>query len=291
MFFTLCVASMLAYSLQGTLMAGLYRRLDSQEAISIRGLCLALIMMSLLPAVPAEAFARLPHYIGGILLAAALASLGAWCNARAFRYLPVGLTIAFISSFNTLLICLWGFLAFGETLNGKQLLIIGAILGCIMGLGISRSAVTLGRVAHPRLGILLCMIYGVFISLAFTLLSYIARELNPLLAAYCWESLIGVVSFLITVVRKTIRRQPILSVTPRDCLKILLFCSPTLVGTGAYMLAVTMGPVSIVAAVNTAVIVVSTVLARVFFKEKAGALQWSLLAGICLLLVALHLAS
>lgn len=291
MFFALCLASMLAYSLQGTLMAGLYRRLDPQEAITVRGLCLALVMLPLLAFVPAEAFARLPQYAAIIVLAAGFAALGAWCNARAFRFLPVGLTIAFMTTFNTLLICLWGFIAFHEKLNWVQGLVIAVILSCVVGLGVSRSRVALGQVAHPHKGLLLCLIYGLCISLAFTLLSYVARKLNPFLAAYCWETLIGIISFGITVVRKSLAHRPVFSISRRDTATILLFCSPTLIGTGAYMLAVTLGPVSIVAAVNTAVIVISTILARIFFKEKAALLQWTLLLLICALLVALHLAS
>jgi len=290
MYFILCITAMLGYSIQGTLMVSLYRQYDSQEALSIRGLCLIISMTPLLLFVPAEAFAQLPNYLGWIALAALLASLGAWPGFLSFRYLPVGIATAFLAAFNSLLIGLYGLFIFDERMTAVQFIIIGFMLLCVVLVGITKSPVHLAQVSRIKLGVFLCILFGLFISAAFIILSYVSRRLNPLLTAYSWEAGIGFISFIILIIRKSIYRKPLITIPPIDWGKIFLFSWPTLIGTGSYMIAVTLGPVGIVAAIGSTSIIISTVMARFLYKESLSRQQWALLLLICLLIAMLKLA-
>lgn len=290
MYFALCLASMLGYATQGTLMAVIYRRMDPQAATAVRGLCLALVMLPLLWVVPREAWSQSPAFLPGIALAGLLASLGVWSMAHAYRFLPIGITNALLSMFNATLVALLGMIVFREFLSWRQVVLIALILACVLLIGFSKSPVPISQVARPSRGILLCLVFSLFVSSALIILSSISRRLNPMLTAYLWESIIGVYACIIVLVRSAIYRRHLWRVLPRDILRILLYSSPTAIGTGAYMLAVTMGPVGIISAVNSTMIVVSTLLARVLFKERISPRQTILLAIACALVALLSLA-
>ena len=290
MYFVLCLSSMLGYATQGTLMAVIYRRMDPQTATAVRGLSLAFVMTPLLLFVPREAWTQIPAFLPGILLAGLLSSLGVWCMAHAYRFLPIGITNALLSMFNATLIALLGMVFFREFLSWRQAVLIALILVCVLMIGLTRSPVPISRVARPSRGILLCLVFSLFISSALIILSSISRRLDPMLTAYLWESIIGVFACVIALVRSAIYRRPVWRIAPREVLRIALYSSPTLIGSGAYMLAVTMGPVGIVSAVNSTMIVVSTLLARVLFKERIGHRQAILLAIAFCLVALLSLA-
>ena len=272
-------------------MAGIYRRVDAQETLAIRGLCLLISMSPILCAVPAEAFAQWPRFFGWILLAALAASLGAWPGFLSFRFLPVGIANSFMTAFNSMMVCIYGFLIFHEQLSKLQILIIGTILVCVFFLGMLRSATRCDQPLNPRKGLLLCCLFGIGISTAYIILSHVSRNLHPILAAYSWEAGIGLISFLIMLIRKISRHKPIFSITWPDIGRTFLFSWPTLLGTAGYMLAVTMGPISIIAAISSTTIVVTTLLARYFYKETLHVQQWAFLAAICVLIGALRLVA
>lgn len=255
----------------------------------MRGLCLIISMSPLLFFVPPEAFAQLPHFLGWILLAALLAALGAWPGFTSFRFLPVGIASSFMASFNSMLVCLYGFLLFKERLSFPQLAVIGGIILLVVLLGMSRSTIHFAQLGQPRKGIALCLLFGLLVSCAFVILSYVSRNLNPLLTAYAWEACIAIFSVIINGIRKSIYRRPLFTITAKDTLRTFLYSWPTLIGTGCYMLAVTLGPISIVAAIGSTTIVTSTLLARLLYREQLRRYQWALLLAICIMLALLRL--
>lgn len=281
---------MLGYSVQGTLMAGIYRRMDTQEALAIRGLSLLISMSPLLLFAHPDSWLIKPVYIGEVALAALLTSLGGWAGMLAFRHLPVGLTTAFNTTFTTLVVIFTDVVC-GVHLMPGQLLVITLILCCIISMGLLRSPSGMPHLTHAGRGMIGCMVFGLCLGSALAFLGHASREVDPMLTAYGWESMIGILSVIILVVRKRRLHRTVFSIKPRNVLQIFLFSAPTAIGSGCYMMALTMGPTSIVAAIVGVTMVMNTLLARLLYKERISRGQWILLSCICMLICTLRLLS
>ena len=70
-------------------------------------------------------------------------------------------------------------------------------------------------------------------------LGVISREVNPFIAAWAWESGIGLLGLVVACCRLPFTQIPTLSL--RQGLHIGMCSSPTLIGTGAYTYATTLG--------------------------------------------------
>ena len=73
----------------------------------------------------------------------------------------------------------------------------------------------------------------------------------------------------------------------RQGLHIGMCSSPTLIGTGAYTYATTLGSLSIAGGVLSAMMVGTAISARIIFKEMLSYAQWLMIAVTCACLVAL----
>ncbi len=294
MFFILALLASLGYALQGVLMASYYRGMDRLSAVTYRGLSLGLSMAPLLLFVPAEAWRAWPGMLPLILVAAVLAALGNWCNATAVSCLPIGIANALCMGSVSLTLASLGFLLLGESLSPPQLLWMGLIVAGVLLLGLSRSRplVTGAGVAN-RLGrgLLFSGLFGLLLGSAFLLVARAARASHPFLVAYSWEFAIGLCALLMVWLRPRVGGAPLQALSGRQFARLLLCAAPTAMGTGLYALAMTLGPVAIAAAIVSSMMVFSTLLSYLLYRERPSRRQVVLMLWICGAVVGLKLVA
>ncbi len=277
------------YSLQSTLMTYYYRRIDTLSAIAYRGLSLCISMSPLLLLAAPEDFESVKSVIPDILVASFASVLGAWCNANAYRYLHVGVATSMSMSFATLVVIAVSSLVFGEIILPVQFVLIVGLLSGVAFLGVKRNIATAPKEHRPLLGALNSMTFGSYLGLAYVLVGAASRESSPFIAAYVWEGAIGVFGFAIAALRSKLGETKLERITIRDFTKILLYSSPTVVGSGCYMYALTLGPMGVAAALTATMIVFSSIFAHFLYGEHLGKPQWAgmLWVGICVALLKL----
>jgi drug/metabolite transporter (DMT)-like permease len=288
LFFLLCIFATLGYALQSTLMASVYRSLDRLSAVSYRGLSLALTMSPLLLFVPAGEFQLLPAILPLIFAASLAAALANWCAANAYSHLPVGIAAALSMTFATLCSVAIGYFFFAEALSEMQIFLIGLLSLSVLGLGATKSVGTLPAEYHVPRGIFNSLLFGIGISIGYSLVGAASRAVHPFLVGYLWESIIGVLAFCMTLFRTP---RGLCSIGVRGFLKVALYSAPTVLGTGCYAYAVSIGPIGIATAVLGSMMVFSTLMSRFLYDERLSYVQWGILLAVCALLAVLRLAS
>ena len=288
MFFTIAILSTIGYSVQSTLMASYYRRMDRLSAVAYRGLSLGITMMPLLLFVPRGQFGRVISFLPHLGAASFVAALANWCMANAYSFLPVGIASALTMSFTAVVVVLLGFIFLAESLTGVQLCFIGLILAGVVVLGVIRSSGPLPREYSVRRGVINSIVFGLLIGVAFSLIGSVSRQLDPFLAGYSWELIIGVLAICAAVLRRAMGGAPLQRLSARETLKISLYCAPTAAGTGLFALATTMGAVGIVSAIMSSIMVFNTLFAFLLYREKLTLGQWSVLAFICSMVIGLR---
>jgi drug/metabolite transporter (DMT)-like permease len=265
--------------------------MDRLSAVALRGLSLGLSMSPLLLFVPGADFLRAPSYITPILGASVCAAIGNLCAARAYSFLPIGVASAMSMSFAAIFAALIGFVFVGETLTSGQLFFALLILLGVSFLAISRSTGPLPKEYSVTRGITSSMLFGIFLGSAYALVGIVSRDLHPFLVGYLWELIIGIVAAIFASSRKFFGEPGLSRVSARDFRRILLFSAPTLLGTGFYALAMTLGPIAIATAIISTMMVINTLLAATFYGESLSARQWVLLVLVCLMVAGLKFSS
>lgn len=291
MFFLLAIVAALGYSLQSTLMASYYRRMDRLSAVAYRGISLGISMFPLLFFVPVEALSKIPRYFILILLASVLAALGNWAIANAYRRLPVGIATAYGMSFSSVNVALITFIFLGERLSFQQLLFIGLILLGVVLLGVSRSQGVLPEDYDLRRGLANCFVFGLFLGTAYALVGIASRQLDPFIVGYLWEFMIGLVAALVAIGRGYLGGLPLAKIPRKDFTRILVYSAPTAIGTGCYALAMTIGSIGIAAALISTTMVFSTLFAYFFYGETLGVKQWCLLILVWFMVAGLRFST
>ena len=138
-------------------------------------------------------------------------------------------------------------------------------------------------------GMAFVTVQGFLIAMAFILFSEAARQYNPLVVAYFWEVQIGLCLMLIGFLRWGIFKKPLQKVSLSTFGKILLVCSPTLIGTAGFALAVNYGPIGIAGAISVGGIFISALLSLWIYHEKPKSIEWIGMAIIALGILGLKL--
>jgi drug/metabolite transporter (DMT)-like permease len=141
------------------------------------------------------------------------------------------------------------------------------------------------------MGMRFAVVFGLAIGTGYTLISRVTRSLDPLVAGYCWESTITVMGAVVLLLRRLAWGRIGTVPSRRDLARIVLFCIPGAVGTSCYALAVAGGPIAIVSAVLSTMMVVSSILAWLMYGEKLSRGQWLLVAFVCGAVVGMRFAS
>jgi drug/metabolite transporter (DMT)-like permease len=289
-FFLLAIAAMLGYSIYGTLIAHHVRKHDGLSVATVRNLSLAISMTPLLLLANPENFALLPLFITKIIIAGLIGATGLCISFWSLKFLPVGIKTAISRIGSVVFIFFFGWLKFGETPTLMNLLwIIPIIIGGIM---LSLQKTKLNHLdSRTSIGVGLILLSSIFYSLTFIQMSDIARNLDPFIAGYFWEVSIGLWALLFGIIRWIICGKPIFgNIKLPDAGKIAIVSVPTLIGTGCFALAVTMGSIGIANVIGTGGIFISILLGHWLYHEKMTQQQW-LWIGVCIAgLVGLGLA-
>jgi len=259
---------MLGHTVQTTLMARHYRKFDSQAAIAARGLSLGITMMPLLILSRHGSLIQIISHPLPLIAAALLTAIGNWSAAVSVRYLPVGMATAGHQGFLVITASVIGLLAFGEQLSVVEWLGIAVILAANSTALIKPRNVSLQWDRHTATGLMYCAFFGILVGTGVSLVTGMARKIDPFAAAYAWELSIGLFSALILAIRKTAGTSDGESIGPAAFGKILLCSAPTAVGTAFFALAVTRGPIGIVTAVASTIVIMTSVLAFFLYHER-----------------------
>lgn len=291
MFFIFAVLSMVAYALHSTWLAPYYRRHDRLAMVTVRGAGLSLLMLpGLWMAGPIELGAVAAQW-NWILVTSGITLVGNWASANTLRYLPIGIATALNMSLSTLVSVLISAYVLGESLSGRQVVWMGLIVCGVLGLGAVRNP-PLATVTYslPR-GLAFAATFGVTLGIGFTLIGRISREIDPLVAGWCWESTITAMGAVVLAARRlalgSVGSLPLW----RELGWILAMCIPGAAGTSFYALAVAVGPVAIVTAVLGSMMVAVSVLAWLIHGERLSAGQWIFIAFVCCAIVGMRYAS
>jgi drug/metabolite transporter (DMT)-like permease len=141
------------------------------------------------------------------------------------------------------------------------------------------------------MGLLLAVVFGLSLGVAYTIITRVCRSLDPLLAGYCWESTITLLGAAVLFGRRLAFGHIGAVPSSRDSGWILLYCIPGAVGTSGYALAVAGGPLAVVGAVLSTMMVASSILAWWIYGEKLGWVQWSLVIFVCCAVMGMRFAS
>ena len=290
MFFLLAVLAMIAYSVQGTLISHHARKHDGLSISIYRNLSLAVTMIPLLFLASRESFSSLqdPSVITEFLIAGATGASALALSLWAVKFLPVGIKTVFGRLFSVIIVFILGFIIFVEIPLWNELFFVALILaagGCL--------AMQKNEFSHldnnVTKGVIITFVSAVLAGFSFYFMSKLSREVDPFLSAYVWETLIGVFALLFGIIRSGIGQKKIARVSWKEFGTITLVSWPTLIGTGAFAYAVTLGPMGIVNAIGAGGILVSIIIAHFLYGEKLIRSQWFWVLVILVGLVGLKL--
>ncbi|MCF7846651.1 MAG: DMT family transporter [Candidatus Gracilibacteria bacterium] len=279
MFFLLVVLSMVAYSVQGTLLAHHVRKQDSLSVAMYRNISLIVTMSPLLFLATRQELQMLPDFLPELLWSGFLGAVGLMFAFWALKFLPVGVNHAFRRALSVITMFVLGFLVFGEAISWYEAGLAGLIIATMIWLGLQKN--NFAHIDHRAgTGALLVVFSALAAGGSFVLMGKMAREISPAVAGYFWEVSIGIFIVLIGLGREWIVRKPIVRISTREFGRIALVSWPTLVGTGAFAYAVSLGPIGIANAIGVGGILIGTLLAHFLYKEKLTSLQWILLLAL-----------
>lgn len=282
LFLALCLLARFAYAFNDVLVGAAARELDRFEVAALRGLSLGLTMSPLLLWVPAAAWAALAERWPTYLLLVALTGLCNVLQNHAARFLPFGLRAAVTISTVSIATVLFGSLVYGERLSAAQ----GAF--CLVLVGSAMVAAFGEHAAHeiepdiPR-GSALALAAGACLGTAAVLTKRLAAETNPLLTAWAWE--FGAGAILTGPLLYRWWRRGAGPGVGRRFLRVALASSPTVVGSGASMTAIGLGPLGVWGAVAGTQVLFIALLGVRWHREAMGRRRW-----LCFLASALAIA-
>lgn len=286
MFYLFVVLAMLGYSLQANLLVRHARALSGFQVALYRGISLCFLMLPMLLFAKKEDFVAIFQPEPMLLLfLAGFAGFGANSTSlQAVRHLPVGISETINTAGKALLFIFAGMLLYNETLS----LVEGGLIAVIV-----LSAILLARQKHtvnsvevnlPK-GLALLAFSIVMAVTCISLMSYVSKTVDPYVTAYFWEAIIGLVGiFLFRVSHKSFPR-----VSWKQFWKIFWATSPTLLGSGFFVYALSIGPLSIAGAIMTGGIFISTLLAWLLYGEKLTWRHWALMICIAVSIAGLKL--
>jgi len=274
MFYILTIVSVFAYALQGALLASLVRKKDPLVIATWRNTSLMITMLPFLWIAGMDSTMAVVPWIPNLIVAGFFGAVFLWLQFEAFIYLPVGIVTSLRQSVRVILSILMGALFWGEILGWAEVGLILVILsGCTL----------LGRAKNqmPHLneksvtGLLLCILSGGFHVSTYFFMGRAAKNIHPLVAGYFWEFLIGCCCWILLICRKWYFGKSIISINRKEFFLILLISSPTLVGTGLSVYAITLGSFAEFSAIGSVGLIFSSFFGMILYQERLKIIQWS----------------
>lgn len=273
-FLALCLLSRIAYTFNDVLVGELARKHDGAEIAMFRGVTLGVTMAPLLLWVAPGSWAALASRSLELAFLIGVTAVGNVLHLEAARHLPFGLRAALLVAGVAVGGIGLGTGLLGERFGPAELAWCGLVVvsGVLSALG-NHSTETL--TANVPKGAALTLTTSALLSVAAFSFARLARATDPLLVGWVWEFGIGA---LLTVPVLARRRGRLAPGVLRRFLRTGLCSLPTVVGTGATSIALTLGPLGIWSALAGAQALLSAALGAAWYREKLGALRWSYLA-------------
>lgn len=285
----LALLSALGYALNNVLMTRMYRRLDPISASCYRGLALGISMSPLL-LIPVEGAAGSADTLGQswpfVLGAAACCAVANPIGAHLFRVYSVGVATALCMGALVTALAVMGIVVFGEMLTPGQYACVAFLV-----FASARLVIRPGESAELGAGMLSLLAYGVLTGGAFTFVSAGSRLGSPLAVGYAWEVCTGLLLLVVGFGRFFLTGRSLAKVSPDDALRILLYSSPTALGTGCYALATRTAPIAIVSAVVSTQLVFGALLSVWVHQERLTRSQLALVLAVLVGVIAMKLVS
>ena len=283
MFLLAIMLSFTGYAVQGTLMAKYARQMDGLSTVVYRSGSLIFTMLPLLFfATKAEIFG-ITEYWKEISLAGLAAVIGSSLDFYSVKFLPVGIKTVFARTFSAIWAIILGLWLFGESVTLLQVVMISCIVLASVMLGRQKNDFT-HLDNNVTKGLIIVFLSQIVVGIGFYYVSYVSRELSPFVAGYFWEALIGVFAIIIASLRPLYDGKKLYKISLADFGKIAGVCSLTLVGTGCFMYAITIGDYGIAQVMMNGSVFASILVAHYAFHEKLNKKQWiwilALVAGI-----------
>jgi drug/metabolite transporter (DMT)-like permease len=225
-------------------------------------------------------FSHIPEYIPQLMMAGFTGAISLALSFWSLKFLPVGISSALRRIGSVAFVFIVSWLWFKELPTFIEIFwITPVVLG---GLALSMQTIKLDHLdSRTGLGTGLSLLSSVLVSASFVQLSSVARDLDPFIAGYFWEAMIGVWALIFGIGRWMIcGKNPFGKIKLPEICKIALVSAPTVIGTGCFSLAVTMGPVGIANVIGTGGIFVSILLGHWLYHEKMTPKQW-IWIGVC----------
>lgn len=270
LFVAMCLLSRFAYSLNDVLVGRLARRYGRMEVAAWRGVSLGLTMSPLLFWVPGAAWGSLGDRWLELLLLVAITGAANLLQLEAARNLPFGLRAAFMIAGIAAGSLILGWVFLGERLSAFQislaLLMVGSSIAAALGSHASHEF-------KPNIRRGAWFAGGAAILMAFVglLVTRLARASSPLLVAWAWEFGAGAILVLPVLFRW---RDSFATGFPGRFQQIAVASLPTVVGSGASVLALTLGAFGVWGAVAGTQVLFTAMLGVFLHKEKMGPVRW-----------------
>ncbi len=288
MFLTLVVLALVAYAIQGVLVGQLARRFDLPWVVTVRGLSLLVLMAPLTLWMADGSWAAVPGHLPWLALACVGALLANLAQTYAIRHLPMAIAQAASQGLSALFTLALAGVVFGEIPRPVEIACVAGILACVGALGwISGRDTPRAPEARPLRGLLACVGFAVCMAGALVPLGMVSREVDPFFAAWAWEGGIGVAGLVLVAGRAAALRGAAPTIPWDAVWRVALCSSPTLIGTGAYTYATTIGNLFVAGGVLAMMMVVTGVLAWFLYGERLRRAEWAWIGATCACLIAL----
>ncbi len=269
-FLALCLLSRLAYAFNDIFVGRLARGHGKVEVAAMRGVSLGLTMAPLLMWVPAPAWGALAERWPVYLLMIAVTAAANVLQNQAARFLPFGLRSALMLSAASLASGVFGSVVFGERLSATQAGLCALLVASAVVAGLGQHAAHEIRPDIPR-GAALGLSSGVFLGVAAMLTKRLTVETHPFLTAWAWEFGAGAILVPALIVRW--RRGVPPGVAPRF-VQTAAASAPTVIGSGAAMAALSLGPLGVWGALGGSQILFTALIAVRWHRERMGLRRW-----------------
>jgi drug/metabolite transporter (DMT)-like permease len=270
-FLALCLLSRVAYTFNDVLVGELAREHDGMEIATFRGIGLGVTMAPLLLWVAPGAWAALAARPGELTFLIAVTAVANVLHLEAARLLPFGLRAALLVAGVAV-----GGIGLGTWFLDERFSVVElgwcalvVVSGVLSAMGDHSTEKLTANV--PR-GAVLTLATSALLSVGAFFFARLARATDPMLVGWAWEFGIGA---MLTVPLLWRRRGRLLPGVARRFLRTGLCSLPTVVGTGATALALTLGPLGVWSALAGTQALLSAALGAAWHREKLGPRRWS----------------
>jgi drug/metabolite transporter (DMT)-like permease len=269
-FLALCLFSRLGYALNDVLIGRLARQHSQVEVAALRGLALGLTMAPLLCWVPGQAWVALGSRWPSYLLLIAVTAVANVLQNHATRFLPFGVRAALMLAVLSVTSVFLGVVLFAERLSLAQVALCVLLIGSAVLAALGTHASHEIRPDIPK-GSALAAGAGVCLAIAAVLTKRLASETDPLLTAWAWECGAGAI-LLVPLLWEW--RHGLAPGLARRFLLTVTASAPTVVGSGASVVALGLGALGLWGALAGTQAVFTAMLGVWWHREAMGVGRW-----------------